>query len=120
MSEVNDLISQFLAGGNRLDREALNDLIREFGLSSGDPEKIRSMLHDLGYTDIQLEDVNEMAKVAQDFLASMPDETRNYIMSMAIEAISSLELGEVPPEIQRLFETANDVSQDPGRTDDDR
>ncbi len=41
-------------------------------------------------------------------------------MSMAIEAISSLELEEVPPEIQRLFETANDVSQDPGRTDDDR
>lgn len=111
MSEFDDLMSKFLAGRDRLDSESLDELIREFGVSSGDTEKIRSILHDFGYNDAQLEDVNEMAKVAEDFLTSMPDETRNYIMNMAIQTISSLELGRVPPEIQRLFETYRDASE---------
>lgn len=117
MSQFDDLVSSFFASKDSLDSESLTELIREFGASSGNAEEIRSMLHELGYTDTQLEDVNEMAKVAQDFLASMPDETRNYIMNMAMQAVSGLNLGEVPPELKRLLETSDDASDAPGKSE---
>ncbi len=118
MSGFDELLSEFLAGKNRLDDAPLDELVREFGVSAGDTEKIRSMLHDFGYTDTQLEDVSEMAQIAQDFLASMPDETRTYIMNMAIEALSGLELGEVPPEIHRFLETSHDAFGNPDKSED--
>ena len=93
MSELDDLISKFYLGQDKPDSESVSKLIREFGVSPGDTERIHSMLNDLGYTDAQLGDINEMAKVAQGFLDSMPDETRNQIMDFAFQAISNLELG---------------------------
>lgn len=119
MSEFDDLLSRFLAGRDRRDNASLDELVREFGVSTGDTEKIRSMLHDFGCTDTQLEDVNQMAQMAQDFLASMPDETRKQIMNMAIEAISGLEFGEVPPEIRRFLETSHDAFGNPGKSEDE-
>jgi Ca2+-binding EF-hand superfamily protein len=109
MSEFDDLMSKFYSGQGKPDTESLDELIREFGVSPNDTERIRSMLNDLGYTDDQLGDVNEMAKVAQGFLASMPDETRNQIMNLALQAVSSLQLGEIPPELLRLFGNHNNA-----------
>jgi hypothetical protein len=118
MSEFDDLLSAFLAGKGGFDKASLNELVREFGVSTGDTEKIRSMLHDFGYTDTQLEDMNQMVQIAQDFLASMSEETRRHIMNMALEAISGLELGGVPPEIIRFLETSNDAFGNPGKSED--
>jgi hypothetical protein len=119
MSEFDDLLSEFLAGRDKLDNASLTELVRKFGVSAGDTEKICTMLHGFGYTDTQLEDVNQMAQIAQDFLALMPDETRKHIMDMAIDALSGLDLGEVPPEIRRFLETSQDAFGNPGKPEDE-
>ena len=118
MSGFDDLLSEFLAGRDKPDNASLDELVREFGVSTGDTEKIRSMLHDFGCTDTQLDDVSQMAQIAQDFLVSMPDETREHIMNMAIEALSGLELGEVPPEIRKFLETSHDAFGNPDKSED--
>ncbi len=39
-------------------------------------------------------------------------------MNMAIEALSGLELGEVPPEIRKFLETSHDAFRNPGKSED--
>lgn len=119
MSQFDDLVSKVFSSKDSSDSESLAELIREFGACSANAEEIRSVLHELGYADTQLEDVNEMAKVAQDFLASMPDETRDYIMNMAMQAVSGLNLGKVPPELERLLGNCDRISEDPGKSEDE-
>ncbi|MGB4721422.1 MAG: hypothetical protein WBH63_05795, partial [Bacillota bacterium] len=70
------------------------------------------------YTDAQLEDANEMARMAQDFLVAMPDETRKNIMNMVIQALSILEFRDVPPDIQGFLETAHGAPGEPAGPQD--
>ncbi|MFY9544676.1 MAG: hypothetical protein WBJ25_05365 [Bacillota bacterium] len=118
MSGFDDIVSQFLTGGDKPNDGSFEDLVREFGVSMGDTEKMRQMLHSLGYTDAQLEDANEMARIAQDFLVAMPDETRKNIMNMVIQALSILEFRDVPPDIQGFLETAHGAPGEPAGPQD--
>lgn len=79
---------------------SLAGVLREAGISPERQETVKGLLSGMGYSDAQLFDPAELAKIAHGFLSSMPEETRRQLLGAVLQAVTEMSEKGVPPEIR--------------------
>lgn len=97
--ELERLASQVREGLTRGDAPSLSAVLRGLGVSPENQEHLRSLLSGLGYSDSQLSDVEQMTKIVEGFLLSMPPDARKQIMDMMSQVVVDMSGGNLPPEV---------------------
>jgi hypothetical protein len=99
---------------------SLAGVLREAGISPDRQEKVKGLLGGMGFSDGQLLDPAELAKIAQGFLSSMPEEARRQLLGVALQVVTEMSGKGVPPGItdalsRQSSEESKDVPPDPSQ-----
>ncbi|MGE5586129.1 MAG: hypothetical protein ACM309_11480 [Bacillota bacterium] len=78
---------------------AIAGILHDMGVSLDNPDRIKGLLGGLGYGDSQLFDPTQLVKIAESFLASMPEETRRQLLGVVLQVAADMGPGNVPKEI---------------------
>lgn len=111
MDELGEFISRVRDELNYGNGRSLADILRDLGVSPENEGQFKALLAGLGISDSELHDMDRMARLAEGFLMSMPEETRQHLVHMVLQVIADMNLGDMPAEVKGVLSS---FAGDPG------
>ncbi|MBX6378986.1 MAG: hypothetical protein IRY95_10645 [Clostridia bacterium] len=83
---------------------SLADLLRELGLGPDNADNLRALLARAGFAQEDVAEAEGLSAAAERLVAGLSPEARRRLAALYTDIVQGLQVGPVPPDLQRLIQ----------------